>query len=122
MTESPTESELRVLMQFIFNNREKLSEIYEMEHQLNGIPNPANLGNPGCLVVTRKQDNKVDIFYYGWSVMEPNLQREMQAANDSTNIIHMVLIDNIVNKSIMIGVEKKLSEQFKNTNDAVSEN
>jgi hypothetical protein len=107
-------------MQFIANNREKLSEIYEMEHQLNGIPNPENQGNPGCLIVTRKQDRQVDIFYYGWSAMEPSLQSEMLAAKTNTNIIHMVLIDNIVNKSMMVAIEKKLSEQFAGKSPDVS--
>ena len=93
--------ELRVLMEFIYTNRDKLTEIYEMEHNING------LGNPGVLVVTRKPDNKVDIYYYQWSLMEANLQSSVLAASqNSPNQFHMILIDNIINKSVMVGMAK----------------
>ena len=104
--------ELRVLMEFIYTNRDKLTEIYEMEHNINGLGNPDpdninGLGNPGVLVVTRKPDNKVDIYYYQWSLMEANLQSSVLAASqNSPNQFHMILIDNIINKSVMVGMAK----------------
>lgn len=101
--------ELRVLMEFIYTNRDKLTEIYEMEHNINGLGNPDNLGNPGVLVVTRKPDNRVDIFYYQWSSMEANLQPSVLAASrNSPNQFHMILIDNIINKSVMVGMAKTM--------------
>ena len=100
------EPEMRVLMQFITSNRAKLSEIYDMEHQTRGVDNPDNQGNPGCLVVTRKPDNTVDIYYYEWSAMEATLQKEVLAGKNENNLVHLVLIDNVANKSIMVGVEK----------------
>jgi hypothetical protein len=100
------EPEMKTLMQFITENRQKISEIYDMEHQMNGLPYSANNGNPGCLVVTRKPENTVDIFYYAWSVMEASLQKEVLAGKNEDNLIHIVLIDKVANKSIMIGVEK----------------
>ena len=104
-----THQELRVLMEFIYTNRDKLSEIYEMEHNINGIANPENQGNPGVLVVTRKMDNQVDIFYYQWSAMEPELQSSVIAASkNSSNQFHLILIDNIINKSVMVGMEKTI--------------
>jgi predicted neutral ceramidase superfamily lipid hydrolase len=99
--------EMRVLMEFIYTNRDKLSEIYEIEHNTTGIENPENQGNPGVLVVTRKTDNQVDIFYYQWSAMEPELQSSvLVACQNSTNQFHLILIDNVINKSVMIGMEK----------------
>ena len=38
------EPEMRILMQFITSNRDKLSEIYDMEHQTRGVGNPDNQG------------------------------------------------------------------------------
>lgn len=106
-TTDNTHQEMQVLMEFVYNNRDKLSEIYEMEHNITGLGNSANQSNPGALVVTRKTDNKVDIFYYQWSAMEPELQTSVIAASqNSGNQFHLILIDNIINKSVMIGMEK----------------
>jgi hypothetical protein len=103
-------NKLHVLIEFIYNNRDKLSEIYEMENNITGFGNPENLGNPGVLVVTRKMDNQVDIFYYQWSAMEPELQKSVIATNqNSANQFHLILIDNIINKSVMIGMEKTVN-------------
>jgi len=76
-----------------------------MEHSTNGLGNPDNNGNPGALVVTRKQDNRVDIFYYHWADMEPNLQTSIVDANQKEpEQFNLILIDNIVNKSVMVGL------------------
>jgi len=117
--------EMWVLMEFVYNNRDKLSEIYEMEHNITGLGNPENQANPGVLVVTRKTDNKVDIFYYQWSAMELELQTSVIAASQkSSNQYHLILIDNIINKSVMIGMEKTvdLTSVYKNNNDAINTN
>jgi len=99
--------DMRVLMEFSYTNRDKLSEIYEMEHNITGMGNPENLGHPGVLVVTRKTDNQVDIFYYQWSAMEHELQTSVIAATGGlSNQFNLILIDNIINKSVMIGMEK----------------
>ena len=114
---------MRVLMEFIYSNRSKLSEIYEMEHNINGIGNPENFGNPGVLVVTRKTDNKVDIFYYQWSAMESELQTSVIATSkNSANQFHLILIDNIINKSVMIGMEKTvdLAAELSCNNDPIN--
>lgn len=100
-------NELSILMSFIQSNRNKLTEIYEMEHTLNGCGNPDNNGNPGALVVSRKPDNKVDIFYYQWSQMEDTLKSSViDAFQKSPNHFNLILIDNISNKSVMVGMEK----------------
>ncbi len=111
-------SELGILMSFIYNNRNKLSEIYEMEHTMNGLNNPDNYGNPGALVVTRKPDNQVDIFYYQWSVMESNLQTSViESTHKSPNQFNLILIDNVVNKSIMVGMDKSEIIPLDNANN-----
>jgi hypothetical protein len=100
-------TEIGVLMSFIQSNRDKLTEIYEMEHTLNGSSNPDNNGNPGALVVNRKPDNQVDIFYYQWSQMEDTLKSSViEASQKSPNQFNLILIDNICNKSVMVGMEK----------------
>jgi hypothetical protein len=114
------EPEMRILMQFITSNRDKLSEIYDMEHQTRGVDNPNNQGNPGCLVVTRKPDNTVDIYYYEWSAMETTLQKEVLVGKNENNLIHMVLIDKVTNKSIMVGVEKMVESGESTDNNTLS--
>ena len=114
------EPEMRTLMQFITDNRQKLTEIYDMEHQTRGVDNPDNQGNPGCLVTTRKPDNTVDIYYYEWSAMEPTLQNEVLAGKNENNLVHMVLIDKVTNKSIMVGVEKIVEPDESTDNNTLS--
>ena len=38
--------------------------------------------------------------------MEATLQKEVLAGKNENNLVHLVLIDKVANKSIMVGVEK----------------
>ena len=48
--------------------------------------------------------------------MEGSLQKEVLAGKNENNLVHLVLIDKVANKSIMVGVDK-VTEAAASSND-----
>lgn len=104
--EDPIDPKLIPLVRFVNTNRENICEIYDMEHAERGQSDSNNQGNPGCLIITRTTDDKVDIYYFPWMAMEPKLQESVAAEKGNDKIILAVLIDKITIKSVMISVDR----------------
>ena len=104
--EDPIDPKLIPLVRFINTNRANICQIYDMEHAERGLTDTNNQGNPGCLVITRTNDDKVDIYYFPWMAMEPKLQESVAAEKGNDKIILAVLIDKITVTSVMISVDR----------------
>ena len=104
--EDPIDPKLMPLVNFVSANRENIGQIYDMEHSERGTPDPNNQGNPGCLVITRTPDDKVEIYYFPWMAMEPKLQESVAVEKENDKIVLLVLIDKITVKSVMISMDR----------------
>jgi len=105
--EDPIDPRLMPLVSFVNNNRAHICQIYDMDHLERGLSNPENNDNPGCLVVTRTTEDKVDIFYLPWSEMETKLQTAVAVEKGNNKIVLLILIDKITTASVMISVDRQ---------------
>lgn len=118
--EDPIDPKLMPLINFVSSNRDKIGEIYDMEHSERGSHDPSNQGNPGCLVITRTPDDNVEIYYFPWMAMEPKLQESVATEKGNDKIILLVLIDKITIKSVMISMDRIVTNKTVDTSRGTS--